>query len=332
MTDRRPETLPSTSVVIPTFNRRARLPRLMASLLDDAGAFEVLVVVDGCRDGSFELLEDLSRTERRLRPVFVENGGANRARFEGVRRAAGEVVVVLDDDVVAVPGLVEGHARHHAPRSHLVVLGYMPTVLPPNRRPGMFATYLNARDYELACMRYDADSSWILRGFVAGNMSLRRTDYLRVAGGGEELVDGYHADLDFGLRCLKSGLRGVFDRRLVARHEHTRSLDGFVRDAHSSGLSWLHVHSVHGDLLGPVSPAIYANRLPRLLRRLLRAARRPRIRKAAVRMLGFIVRAAGALRLFPLETRAAQLLRRLVSQHAAARFSRATGREPRPAG
>ena len=52
---------PSVSVVVPTFNGAPLLERILRPLLDDPAASEVIVVVDGSRDGSFDLVERLVR-------------------------------------------------------------------------------------------------------------------------------------------------------------------------------------------------------------------------------------------------------------------------------
>ncbi|MDQ4142512.1 MAG: glycosyltransferase, partial [Actinomycetota bacterium] len=105
------ERLPTVSVVVPTYNRRENLPRVLEPLLADPATTELVVVVDGSRDGSFELVEERAATEPRLKPVFIENQGVARAHQTGVERASGEVVLLLADDVIAAPGLVMGHAR-----------------------------------------------------------------------------------------------------------------------------------------------------------------------------------------------------------------------------
>ena len=61
--------LPKVSVVIPTYNDVSVLPDTLAPLLADEATAEVVVVVDGSRDGSYELLQGIADGERRLRRV-----------------------------------------------------------------------------------------------------------------------------------------------------------------------------------------------------------------------------------------------------------------------
>ena len=57
-------------------------------------------------------------------------GGPNEARRRGCEQATGEVVLLLDADVVPGAGLASGHAAHHAAREGLVVAGPMPVANP----------------------------------------------------------------------------------------------------------------------------------------------------------------------------------------------------------
>jgi hypothetical protein len=316
------ERLPSVSLVIPTYNRRDSLHRLVSAVLADAATTEVVVVVDGSNDGSLELLREWTLTEPRLRPVFVPNGGVTRARQAGAEQASCEVILFLDDDVVPEAGLVTGHARRHL-EERMVVLGYMPTITPAHRPPGAFATYLYASEYERRCAIYEAEPASVLRSFWAGNFSIRRQDALLVglhSPRWQELVpraDGqgtrglYHEDRDLGLRFLRAGLRGVFDRSLVAWHHHSRPLPAFLADARSQGLSRRLVHELHTDILGRLSPTAFEDGLAVPARWLVRAGTRPPAHPALVALLSTVVRLAGRMRLFGLETGAARLLRRI---------------------
>ena len=181
---------PSVSVVIPTHGRRERLPVVLPPLLADPATAEVVVVVDGDEDGSYQLLQGFARRFARVRPFRIEQAGPTAARLVGVRQAYHDVVLLLDDDVLALPGLVSGHAARHVGELDLVVVGHMPVELPAHREPGDFARWIYAAEYERHVARWEADPGSILRILWSGNVSLRRGNWLRVAGDGSELVEG----------------------------------------------------------------------------------------------------------------------------------------------
>jgi GT2 family glycosyltransferase len=290
--------IPSVSVVIPTRGRAERLPAVLAPLLADHATAEVVVVVDD-DDDSFALLQALAARYDRVRTLRIPRSGAARARLAGVRQAYHDVVLLLDDDVLARPGLVTGHALRHAGRTGLVVVGHMPVALPERRGPGEFATHRYAREYERHCARWEADPESILTSLWAGNVSLRRGDWLRVAGDGADLVDGYHEDLDFGLRCRAAGLRGFFDRSLRAEHLYVRDPRAFARDARSSGASLVEVHHRHARVLGPLPDDFAARALPAPARQVASAAARRRGVEPLIRAARWL---AGRLRLFRVES------------------------------
>jgi GT2 family glycosyltransferase len=294
---------PTVSVVITTYNRRERLQEVLAPVLGDDDAFEVVVVVDGCRDGSIELLEALAREHRKLRAVMAErNVGQPKARLLGVEHAGGDVVLSLDDDVIASPDLVAGHRRHHAERPHAVVLGYMPTRTPSPRRAGQFATFEYALHYEQHCERYEADPDQVLTNLWGGNFSVRRQDFL-AAVEGYDFPLRYHEDQDLGLRLRRLGLEPVFDRSLRSTHLHERTFDSYVRDSRSAGMAARVMPAMHPEALAPYHPddAIPIYSLP--ARFVVRWSDVPWARRLSLGALRTGANVAGRLKAFSLESK-----------------------------
>jgi len=81
--------LPTVSVVIPTFNRAHLLDRAIRPVLDDDATSEVIVVIDGGNDGSAELLKRHYGDDRRVRTVVSEHLGPAGALDVGVQEASG---------------------------------------------------------------------------------------------------------------------------------------------------------------------------------------------------------------------------------------------------
>jgi len=100
--------LPAVSLVIPVFNEEQTLEevyRRSAVVLEGLERpFEVIVVDDGSRDGTWELVERLAAEDPRLRAVrFKKNFGQHPAMHAGLVRARGDVVVTMDADLQNVP-------------------------------------------------------------------------------------------------------------------------------------------------------------------------------------------------------------------------------------
>jgi glycosyltransferase involved in cell wall biosynthesis len=240
--------LPRVSVVAPTYQRRHGLPRFVEPLLAEPDLFELVVAVDGSTDGSVEWLRERAAKDPRLKVLPLRNGGAGPARQAGIEAATGEVVVLLDDDVIAEPGLVPGHARHHAQLEPKLVLGYMPndwTTLPPDRR-AVGKLYLAG--YEHYVERYRRDPEFVLTGLWGGNLSMPREQFLRVRMDELAIARGQD-DREFGIRCHKAGIRGVFDPSLRALHLYDRPLDAYRRDCRVMGESLVLMRDVHPEVV-----------------------------------------------------------------------------------
>ena len=100
------------SVIVTTHNQKERLRLVLAGLRGQtlsAECFEVVVVDDGCSDGTAEMLDEVGRQMDlkivRLRP----NEGRCRARNRGVEAATGEFVAFLDGDALPHPQWLQGH-------------------------------------------------------------------------------------------------------------------------------------------------------------------------------------------------------------------------------
>lgn len=292
------------AAVIPTCNRRDSLPRLLGPLRADPDLDEIVVVVDGCRDGSYELLVELARDEPRLRPLLIDNRGPTAAILAGAEHAQADVVVALDDDVIPTPGLFGGHLHHHRARDRLVVVGSME--MPPDEwHPGGFIREGYRQAYEQQRERWEREPSRILESLWTGNVSFRTTDLATVE---PPMWREYNSDRELGLRCLRAGLRGVFDPGLRAVHEYERSLAGMVADMRSLGRGCVLLEREFPEVSGERSRRLAEARLT--VRLVVRTCQASGL-FAAVTSAGLraLFRIAGRLRVPGLERRAGSLLK-----------------------
>ena len=99
------------SVVVPTFNRAATLPRAVDSVLDQThGDLELIVVDDGSMDHTPEFLSSLR--DPRVRVLRQENRGVSVARNAGLAASRGELLALLDSDDCWFPEKLARQARY----------------------------------------------------------------------------------------------------------------------------------------------------------------------------------------------------------------------------
>jgi dolichol-phosphate mannosyltransferase len=103
-----PQTHPTVSLVLPTYNEADNLSRLvprLAAALDGAGiAFEVIVVDDDSPDGTWAVADDLACHDPRVRPIRRQGPrGLATAVAAGWMAARGEILGVMDADLQYPP-------------------------------------------------------------------------------------------------------------------------------------------------------------------------------------------------------------------------------------
>ena len=225
---------PSISVVMPTYNRRARLARVLDALDQqaiDTGAFEVIIVDDGSTNDTSSWL-DAQRRRYELSVIHQKNSGPARARNAGIERSRAELVLFLDDDVEPSPELVKEHLSSHEQEKDVVVIGPMASL--SEYRQAWVAWEQKKLEAQYAAMGR-GDWAPTYRQFWTGNASLARA-HLRDAGGFNP--DFLRAeDVELGYRLHKRGLKFRFNPRARGLHHAERSLG-----------SWELMHQKYGEL------------------------------------------------------------------------------------
>lgn len=98
----------SISVVIPVYNSEdslieltARLQKLLPSC---SNAYEIILVNDGSRDQSWQVIKDLAAVHSFIHGInLMRNYGQHNALLCGIRAARHEVIVTMDDDLQNPP-------------------------------------------------------------------------------------------------------------------------------------------------------------------------------------------------------------------------------------
>ena len=226
---------PDVSIVIPTYNRRARLSRVLDALSRQTVApdrFEVVVVDDGSSDGTTDWLRAWSAPFP-LRALRQENSGPALARNAGVRAAAAPLALFIDDDVVPAPELVGEHLRSHAAEKDIAVIG---PLLSLSRYAQPWVQWEQTQVEKQ--YRAMAERRWrtSFRQFWTGNASVAREHVLAVGG----FDPAYLRAEDIELAARMERLRGVrfrFNPAAAGVHHAERSL-----------ASWMRMHDSYGRL------------------------------------------------------------------------------------
>jgi GT2 family glycosyltransferase len=283
------------SVVVPTYNRCDGLRRVLGALAGQTLArheYEVIVVSDGSTDGTDQYLRG-GETPLDVVAVTQPNQGPGPARNAGVERARADLVVFVDDDVVADPDLVEQHVRSHD-GGRLVVMG--PMLTPADFTPSAWIQWEQDKleqQYE-AMKRGDWGATF--RQFYTGNASLPRALIEEVGGFDERFRRA--EDVEMSYRLHEAGCRFAFNPDAVGWHYAERSFESWLGNARAYGVNDVVFARDHDrpELLEFVRDE-FPQRNP-LIRAVVRmAAGRQRLGPALQAALNTNARAAARLRL-----------------------------------
>jgi len=241
---------PELSVVVCTYQRRATLQRCLASFERQSarGRYEIVVVDDGSSDGTAEWLAAWKPSVP-ARVVRRENGGLAAARNSALAVARGALVLLVNDDTIADPGLVEAHLAAHAERGpRIAVLGTFEQ--PPAALDNALMRVLED-DTLVFCysqLRPGELHDW--NAFWTCNVSVAAED-VRAVGGFDESFRRYGCeDTDLAYRLHQGrGVKVLYEPRARATHEHVLSFDDLERRNRSVARAWVRMFRKHPGTL-----------------------------------------------------------------------------------
>jgi glycosyltransferase involved in cell wall biosynthesis len=240
---------PRISVVVPTFNRRRLLSRSLETLRTQeapAGLYEIVVVVDGSRDGTEAMLAGLAGGSDRIRFFTQPNRGLAAARNRGAAEARGEVVLFLDDDMLAAPDVVTRHDAAHEPGMERVVFGAVG--LAEGTRRSFLKTGVERWGRELELRLSAPGHRFRFDDCHFGHASISRSLLERVGGFDEGFVEFGNEDYELGARLLERGAEMRFLPAAVARQIYDKSFLRWLSDAYWVGRADVRLAEVHPGL------------------------------------------------------------------------------------
>jgi len=234
---------PSFSIVIPTYQRPARLASCLEAVrgLDyPVDRFEVVVVDDGTRpEGSVESVIHPHRTALELKLIRQSNAGPAAARNAGADQAAREFLAFTDDDCRPRPDWLEALAERFAASPDAVVGGLAVNALTADLCAAASQILVDfVRDY------------FRNRGapiFPSNNLALRREVFRRLGGFDRRFPLAAGEDREFCDRAKAEGLELIQAPAAVVDHFHALTLSGFWRQHYNYGRGAWRFHRARAD-------------------------------------------------------------------------------------
>lgn len=212
------------TIVIPTYNREELVQKTLGSLEKQTypkNKFEVIVVDDGSADNTERVVKEIIKRKKLDISYFKqENKGPAAARNIGIKKAKGEFIYFVDDDIELSPTCLAEHMRSHE-KQDVAVLGY--TVWSDNIEVTDFMHFVapNGFLFNYASIKHPQNCGYGC--FWTNNISLHK-HWLK-----EDLFDETFypekgkpimEDAELAYRLSKKGLRIVLNKKALAYHYH----------------------------------------------------------------------------------------------------------------
>lgn len=261
---------PPIGVIVPTFNRTDVLLRCFRHLEAQTWKnFEVVVMDDGSTDETQRLLDEYAvQTPLAFRHVRQKNSGPAGARNHAISLLTAPICLMIGDDIMASPTLVEKHLAFHRahPERSAFAIGYSKwahegqTVTP-------FMQWLEegSLQFAYAALLRGEPATW--EHFYTSNLS-GKTEHLRANPFNENFTRNVMEDIELGYRLARQGeLQITFLPDAVGEHIHPIDFDRSCRRMITAGYATDEFFRFWPDR-APAPPATWKERLRRnVLRR-----------------------------------------------------------------
>ncbi len=208
----------TVSAIIPTWNRADLLESILTNLSAQTRPPDQIVVVD---NGSKDATQLVAREFPVDLAVFPENRGFAVAVNEGIRRANGDWILIVNNDVVLEPQWLERLVASAEQEDASFAVGKLLRPKDVNLIDGSWDLVSRAA-YAWRCGFEKRDGVvWSTKRritFAPMTAALFHRRVFEHIGLLETRFESYYEDVDFGVRCALAGIEGIYDPAAVALH------------------------------------------------------------------------------------------------------------------
>lgn len=214
------ESLPSVSVIIPTYNRKESVLRTLNSLVEqtlNTDQYEVIVVDDGSPDDTATIeAMDFPFTFHYLRQ---ENQGATIARNYGVSKSWGDVLVFIDDDVTVSPQTLEALASECYQNQKVLVMGTLQSI--NVNASSVYAQFMSSLSHKIDTNGHNTHTPIHFSACNTELLAVKREDFFEI-GMLQDPTNGQGwpnwDDVDFGYRSHLKGFQLLQSHQAIGQH------------------------------------------------------------------------------------------------------------------
>ncbi|MFH1397304.1 MAG: glycosyltransferase [Candidatus Omnitrophota bacterium] len=210
---------PFVSVVVPTFNREKLLKKLLDSLYNQSypdDNLEIIVVDDGSKDGTREMVERYQKlANRNFKYFYQQNKGTAAARNTGIANSSGSLIVFIDDDCVACRNWLQEMVKGYD-NFNVAGVGGLIKAIASKSIISEYCSYIGVMEKPII-------QAGTVKYLVGANSSFRK-EHLNVVGWFNEAIPLGGEDLDMSFRLEQAGYALKFNPAAIVYHLHKQTL------------------------------------------------------------------------------------------------------------
>jgi len=239
------------SIIIPTYNGASRILDCLNSIKKQTqGNTEIIVVVDGSKDNTEEILKPFNSS---LKILFQSNKGRAVTRNNGFKAASEEIIFFVDDDMRLTENTLESHLKHQLDHPDSILVGKVK--MDQSKIKTGFTQYIDTL-YEKWDTSYREKSIVTERNlkFTTQHVSMPRQIFERLGGFDSRLTDG--EDYDFAMRALQAKIKIFYDPQIIAYHDDFPNCEKYIKRQVEYKLSHQKLASLEKEYQSDLFPVI----------------------------------------------------------------------------
>lgn len=201
------------SVVIVTYGREEVLLDTIKSLLDLSVKADEILIIDQTETHNTNTSRNLKNWDDQgeIRWIRIQFPSITRAMNTGLRKAYGERVLFLDDDIIPSNNLIDAHLKSSKLDSDAIIAG---RVLQP--------WHSGKADDEDAPFLFNSLTRKEVERFIGCNVSLPRKLAIKIGGFDTNFVKvAYHFEAEFAYRWMQRGYKILYEPNALIHHLKT---------------------------------------------------------------------------------------------------------------
>lgn len=217
----------SVSIVLPNWNGKHLLQKNLPRVLEAAEHAEVIVADDASSDGSVAFLERAFPAVRIVKNIRQQGFAGNVNR--GVAAATGDIVVLLNTDVVPEKGFLTPLLRRFADPA----VGAVGCLEKSHESEGIVLRGRGIARWEKGYFIHSRgevdreDTAWV----SGGSSAFRRSVWMMLGGMDIRFNPFYWEDIDLSYRIQQAGYKTLFEAKSIVHHYHE---EGKIKSTYSN--------------------------------------------------------------------------------------------------